>query len=82
MFDFFNLKEKAILNEKVGEIEMNISNNYKDLARDAFDEFGTVLEQMKENGLNGKVYNKYKKIYDEYAEKFADYSHRGFYHSK
>lgn len=77
----FNLKEKAILNEKVAEIEMNISNNYKDLARAAFEDFEKTLAQMKENGLSERVYKKYKKIYDEYARKFEGYSHRDFFHS-
>ena len=32
----FELKEKAMLNEKIAELEMNLSNNYKDLAITAY----------------------------------------------
>ncbi len=74
----FELKEKAILNEKIAELEMNLSNNYKDLAITAFKELGQLLESLK---LKEKTYNKYKKIYDEYAKKMEGYSHRDFYHS-
>ncbi|MBR6401481.1 MAG: hypothetical protein IKS17_09750 [Firmicutes bacterium] len=75
----FELKEKAILNEKIAELEMNLSNNYKDLAITAYKEFGQLLDSLK---LKEKTYNKYKKIYDEYSAKMEGYSHRDFYHSK
>lgn len=74
----FELKEKAMLNEKIAELEMNLSNNYKDLAITAFKELGQLLDSL---GLKEKTYKKYKKIYDEYAVKMDGYSHRDFYHS-
>ena len=78
----FELKEKAMLNEKIAELEMNLSNNYKDLAISAYKEFAELLENLRQNGLKEKTYNKYKKIFDEYSEKMDGYSHRDFYHSK
>ena len=75
----FELKEKALLNEKIEELEMNLSNNYKDLAITAFKEFSELLETLT---LKEKTYKKYKKIYDEYSVKMDGYSHRDFYHSK
>ena len=78
----FELKEKAMLNEKIAELEMNLSNNYKDLALTADKEFAELLENLRQNGLKEKTYNKYKKIFDEYSEKMDGYSHRDFYHSK
>ncbi len=75
----FELKEKAMLNEKIAELEMNLSNNYKDLAISAYKEFAQLLETLE---LKEKTYKKYKKIFDEYSEKMEGYSHRDFYHSK
>ena len=76
----FNLKERAILDKMINELEMNISNNYKDLARDAFNDFEKTLEELKDS-LSAGAYKKYKKIYDEYAQKMEGYSHRDFFHS-
>ena len=78
---FFNLKEKYILNEKINDININLENNYKDLAISAYNDFAKTLEEMKQNGLNEKVYNKYKKILDDFTKRMEGYSHRDFYHS-
>ena len=78
---FFELKEKAALNEKINDININLENNYKDLAIAAYKDFAETLEKMHEGGLSEKVYKKYKKILDDFTKRMEGYSHRDFYHS-
>ena len=52
------------------EIQINLENNYKDLAISARKEAEIRLEEMRKNNeLSEKEYQKWKKILDEYTEK-------------
>lgn len=68
-------KEKKILNYKLQELNNNLENNYKDLAHTALKELEEVLEDMKNNGLSDRVYNKYRKIVDGYKINMKNYHH-------
>lgn len=66
------LELDAILND----LNMNLSNNYKDLAHDALKKLHTVLEQFYSEGmLKEKDYRKYKQLADDYSRRMADYHH-------
>lgn len=71
----FEFKEKKILNYKLRELNNNLENNYKDLAHTALKELEEVLEDMKNNGLPDRVYNKYRKIVDGYKINMQNYHH-------
>lgn len=75
MILLFELKEKKLLKAKLEELNMNLENNYKDLAHSALKEYCELLEALKEQGLKEKTYLRYKKIGDEYIKKMADYHH-------
>jgi hypothetical protein len=58
------------------EMNMNLSNNYKDLAHGALKELDALIEQLKTSGeLKDKDYNKYRTIVDDYKKRLADYHH-------
>jgi hypothetical protein len=69
-------KTKLIINAKLGELKMNLENNYKDLAHAALKDYMAVLESLKsDNMINDKDYLKYKKIGEDYKTQMADYHH-------
>ena len=69
-------KIKQLLMEKEQELIMNLSNNYKDLARDALEEYRRCVSQCYEQGdLKEKDYMKYKHKVDEYTVRMKDYHH-------
>lgn len=69
-------KTKQFLLEKEQELTMNLSNNYKDLARDALKEFQSCVQKCYEQGeLKEKDYLKYKHKVDEYTVRMKDYHH-------
>ena len=52
-------------------IQLNLSNNYKDSAKKAFEEYVAIIEQFKENGkLSSKDYEKLTLKIKDYSEKF------------
>ena len=60
----------------IQELQVNLENNYKDLARDALKKLHATLEENLATGrMKEKDYNKYKKIADEYSNKMANYHH-------
>lgn len=66
------LEIEAVLNE----LQMNLANNYKDLAHDALKQLHEVLENYHNSGdIKDKDYAKYKKIADEYSARMANYHH-------
>jgi RIO-like serine/threonine protein kinase len=58
------------------ELKMNLSNNYKDLARDALEAYRQAVETCYQHGdLKEKDYIKYKYRVDTYANSMVGYHH-------
>ena len=69
-----NIKQQ--LNAKLTEMNMNLANNYKDLANDALKELDRMVEDFKASGdLKEKDYQKMRRMVDDYKRKLADYHH-------
>lgn len=69
-----NIKQQ--LNAKLTEMNMNLANNYKDLAHDALNELDRMVEDFKASGdLKEKDYQKMRRMVDNYKRKLADYHH-------
>ena len=69
-----NIKQQ--LNAKLTEMNMNLANNYKDLAHDALNELDRMEEDFKASGdLKEKDYQKMRRMVDDYKRKLADYHH-------
>ena len=67
---------KQQLNAKLNEMNMNLANNYKDLAHDALKELDQMVEDLKQSGdLKEKDYQKMRQIVDGYKVKLSDYHH-------
>lgn len=67
---------KQQLNAKLTEMNMNLANNYKDLAHDALKELDQMVENFKASGdLKEKDYKKMRQMVDDYKRKLADYHH-------
>ena len=67
---------KQQLNAKLNEINMNLANNYKDLAHDALKELDQMVEDLKQSGdLKEKDYQKMRQMVDGYKVKLSDYHH-------
>ena len=69
-----NIKQQ--LNAKLTEMNMNLANNYKDVAHDALKELDRMVEDFKASGdLKEKDYQKMRRMVDDYKRKLADYHH-------
>ena len=67
---------KQQLNAKPNEMNMNLANNYKDLAHDALKELDQMVEDLKQSGdLKEKDYQKMRQMVDGYKVKLSDYHH-------
>lgn len=67
---------KQQLNAKLNEMNMNLANNYKDLAHDALKELDQMVEDLKQSGdLKEKDYQKMRQMVDRYKVKLSDYHH-------
>jgi len=67
---------KQQLNAKLNEMNMNLANNYKDLAHDALKELDQMVEDLKQSGdLKEKDYQKMREMVDRYKVKLSDYHH-------
>ena len=78
MFGFFK-KAKAVkeLDHIIAEIEMNMQNNYKDAAREAFRNFEERYTALVErNELNETQKSMYTAKLSGYREKLKSYSHK------
>ena len=70
---------KQQLNAKLNEMNMNLANNYKDLAHDALKELDQMVEDLKQSGdLKEKDYQKMRQMVDGYKVKLSDYHHYFF----
>ena len=69
-------KIKKLLEQKEAELKMNLSNNYKDLAREALNSFSDTLEQCFMDGeIKEKDYLKWKDKVNQYTISMKDYHH-------
>lgn len=69
-------KIKQDLLAKENELKMNLSNNYKDLARQALQDYRTAVEAYHSSGeLKEKDYNKYYFKVQEYTNRMVGYHH-------
>ena len=67
---------KQQLNAKLNEMNMNLANNYMDLAHDALKELDQMVEDLKQSGdLKEKDYQKMRQMVDGYKVKLSDYHH-------
>ena len=73
----FKSREEKELDNIIQRLHMNMSNNYKDNARDDLKELETRMDSLRESGkLKDKVLSKYEAILDDYREKMKGYSHK------
>lgn len=71
-----NFETKSKLKSKVQEIDMALSNNYKDNAHLALKELYELLGQLKEDGkIKEKDYDKWRVKADSYATRMKGYGH-------
>ncbi len=69
-------KIKLQVEAKKNELDMNLSNNYKDLAHDALKELDVMVEALKNNGeIKEKDYAKLRDMTDGYKRRMANYHH-------
>jgi len=69
-------KVKLQIEAKKNELDMNLANNYKDLAHDALKELDAMVEELKNNGaLKEKDYAKLREMTDDYKRRMANYHH-------
>ena len=67
---------KQQLNAKLNEMNMNLANNFTDLAHDALKELDQMVEDLKQSGdLKEKDYQKMRQMVDGYKVKLSDYHH-------
>lgn len=58
-------------------LENDLSNNYKDNARDDLLDFEKLYNELKASGkLKGKLAEHYEKVLNEYREKMKGYTHK------
>lgn len=75
----FNKKSKLARKEVeaiFNDIQINLENNYKDLAIGARKKAAVRLEELKESGdLSDKDYGKLKTVLDDYTKRMEGYHH-------
>lgn len=60
----------------IQELQVNLENNYKDLAHDALKKLhGTLEDKFTTGKISERDYKKYKKIAEDYSAKMANYHH-------
>jgi hypothetical protein len=74
MFDNKSKQAKREITELFNEIQINLENNYKDLAINARKKAEKRLEETKSD-LKEKDYVKLKKTLDDYTKRMEGYHH-------
>ena len=75
MWLFKNKKDEE-LEKSFWELQMNLENNYKDLAISAHKKVIELMEDRKRSqSLSSKDYEKYVKRLEEYSKKMEHYNH-------
>ncbi len=76
MFQLKSKQGKREIEELFNEIQINLENNYKDLAIGARKKAAVRLEELhSEDKLSDKDYNKLKDILDDYTKRMEGYHH-------
>lgn len=76
MFQLKSKQGKKEIEELFNEIQINLENNYKDLAIGARKKAAVRLEELhSEDKLSDKDYNKLKAILDDYTKRMEGYHH-------
>ena len=76
MFSFRKKKIKTELDQAFEDIQMNLSNNYKDEAKKALKHAHEIYERMVSSGqLSGKEKEKAELRLDEYEVRMQGYGH-------
>ena len=71
-----NRKTKKKLDSLINEMNVNLENNYKDLAHDALKELDRQVTKMAASGeLKGKYYERYRNLVDDTKRRLANYHH-------
>ena len=71
-----NRKVKQQVNAVIKELDMNLSNNYKDLAHKALRELDELVEKLHAEGsLKDKDYAKLADRVSDYKRRMAGYHH-------
>lgn len=67
---------KEQLDKVYQELQMNLENNYKDLAKESFKQAELLLNTLYEEGkIKGRAYEKYKQKLEEYRRGMIGYHH-------
>ena len=69
--------EKNAVKKALNEIQINLENNYKDLAIKAYNDAAALIETYRaDKKLNDKDYEKYKQELAVFHKRMEGYSHR------
>ncbi|MCR5728110.1 MAG: hypothetical protein K6G24_11670 [Lachnospiraceae bacterium] len=75
--DIFKNKYEKKLDEIIEEMQMNMSNNYKDNAQKNLEEFESALQRYSEQGrIKEKSREKYENMLTSFKEKLKGYTHK------
>lgn len=67
---------KKLIQEKEQELQINLSNNYKDLAREALEAYKKTIDDLKLDGqLKPKDYEAFYQVYRGYEQSMKGYHH-------
>ncbi|MCI8670013.1 MAG: hypothetical protein HFI34_10935 [Lachnospiraceae bacterium] len=67
-------KTKKIVEDKEAELKLNLSNNYKDAAYKSFQEFISIIKDLRNDGkISDKDFEKLSSRVEEYKRKFRNY---------
>ena len=73
----FKSRTEKELEVLVSHVEVNMANNYKDAAQDAFRELEAYMEKAGAEGkLSDKVKAEYERILEEYRGRLKGYTHK------
>ena len=73
---FASLRAKRELDGIIHEINVNLANNYKDVAHDYRRRLGERCEALyREGALKDKEYHAYRAKYETYTQVMKDYHH-------
>ena len=73
----FKTDEEKYLDELIGRVEVNMSNNYKDAAQEDFKKLEHFWAEVRTAGvLKEKMIRKYDQQIESYRERLVGYTHK------